>query len=58
MTPRLTQRPPGEQVDHTADTADAAGAEHSWKHWGLMILCCLPMVAILVLVMLGLWGAR
>ncbi len=29
-----------------------------WKHWGLMILCCLPMIAIAVLIISGVWGLR
>lgn len=32
--------------------------EHGWKHWALMALCCLPMVVILVLAILGTWGTR
>jgi hypothetical protein len=29
-----------------------------WKHWGLMLLCCLPMIAIAILIVAGVWGAR
>lgn len=32
--------------------------ESGWKHWGLMVLCCLPMIALLVLVALGVFGLR
>lgn len=27
-----------------------------WKHWGLMILCCLPMIAIFLLISFGVWN--
>lgn len=26
------------------------------KHWGLMLLCCLPMIAIFLLIVLGIWS--
>lgn len=26
-----------------------------WKHWALMALCCAPMIALVVLVVLGIW---
>jgi hypothetical protein len=29
-----------------------------WKHWGLMLLCCLPMIAIAVLIIVGVWSVR
>jgi len=29
-----------------------------WKHWGWMILCCLPMIAIIVLAIFGVVGSR
>lgn len=32
--------------------------ESGWKHWGLMLLCCLPMVALLVLFAVGVFAAR
>jgi hypothetical protein len=25
-----------------------------WKHWGFMALCCLPMIAIVLLLVFGL----
>lgn len=30
----------------------------SWKSWLWMALCCLPMIAIIVLIALGYWGLR
>ncbi|MGB3682534.1 MAG: hypothetical protein WA990_08605 [Rubrobacteraceae bacterium] len=27
-----------------------------WKHWGLMALCCMPMIALVVLIVLGVWN--
>lgn len=32
--------------------------EARWKHWGLMALCCLPMIALLVLLTIGVLGSR
>ncbi len=29
-----------------------------WKHWGLMLLCCLPMITIAVLLIAGVIGSR
>lgn len=30
----------------------------SWRDWLWMVLCCLPMIAIIVLAMLGFFGGR
>lgn len=27
-----------------------------WKSWFWMLLCCIPMVAVIVLVVLGIWS--
>lgn len=37
---------------HDADE----GATHGWKHWFWMALCCIPMIAIVVLIALGYWS--
>ncbi len=38
------------------ETGEEPMAEHGgWKHWGLMLLCCLPMVAIALVIVFGLW---
>lgn len=44
-------------INHMAhDTDDIEGAEvPDWKHWGPMVLCCLPMIAIAVLLIAGIW---
>lgn len=48
---RVSTSPPAEgEHEH--------GAESGWKHWGLMALCCLPMIAIAVVVILGALGLR
>lgn len=26
-----------------------------WKHWALMALCCVPMIALVMLILLGIW---
>ncbi len=31
------------------------GGHGGWKHWALMALCCAPMVALAVLIVLGIW---
>ena len=46
--------------DPTRDTYHAHDGAHGdmepgWKHWGLMLLCCLPMIAFGVLLILGIW---
>ncbi len=32
--------------------------DSGWRHWGWMLLCCLPMIALLVLVALAALGLR
>ena len=41
-----------------AVTDEVGGSQGGWKHWALMALCCLPMIAIIVLIALGYWGLR
>jgi len=31
------------------------GAQGGWKSWFWMVLCCVPMVAIIVLIAFGYW---
>lgn len=52
------QRTERETTSQLAGSEHAHGAGHGWKHWGLMALCCLPMIAIAVLVILGVLGLR
>ena len=40
----------------TEAPAEEEHEEPGWKHWGLMILCCLPMIAIALLLILGIIG--
>lgn len=35
-----------------------SGEQRGWKGWLWMVACCVPMVAIIVLALLGYWGAR
>lgn len=38
---------------------EPGAAKHGrWKGWFWMALCCVPMIAIIVLIVLGLWRAR
>lgn len=55
MAQHETERQP---VSPRANGEHAHDTETAWKHWGLMVLCCLPMIAIVVLVALGVWGLR
>ena len=32
------------------------GKQDGWKSWFWMVLCCIPMVAVIVLVALGFWS--
>ena len=56
----LPQRPiedtaaPLEHMAHGESDVEGAD-EPGWKHWGLMVLCCLPMIAIAVLLIAGIW---
>ena len=34
------------------------GEKGGWKTWFWMAACCVPMIAIIVLVAMGYWGAR
>jgi hypothetical protein len=57
-----TQKPEVQYVKHT-DRMDHMDMEEGpgkmgWKHWGLMILCCLPMIAIALLIIVGALGIR
>lgn len=60
----MQERSDEKQPDGLAPAAVPVGAveeeehEHGWKHWAMMALCCLPMIALLVLALLGVWGAR
>ncbi len=47
-----------EAASRRADGEHAHGAGLGWQHWGLMALCCLPMIAIAVVVILGALGLR
>ena len=41
-------------MQHEHDDA----ANHGWKSWIWMVLCCVPMIAIIAVTALGLWGFR
>lgn len=51
----MTMTPHGHEQQMTEPVE---GREPGWKHWLGMILCCLPMLAVLALVILGVWGTR
>ncbi len=41
---------------HAPANQDQDTAEHGgWTHWAFMVLCCLPMIAAIVLIGLGVW---
>lgn len=42
-------------MDHAAHNMGEDGSHSSWQHWGMMILCCLPMIALFALLVLGVW---
>lgn len=39
-------------------TAAREATEQRKRHWLPMLLCCLPMLAVLALIILGVWGSR
>ena len=54
---QVPQAPQVPQVPQAAQLHEHGGEEETgWKHWALMALCCVPMVVVLLLVMLGVWG--
>lgn len=50
--------PENEPIRYDAHGGHEEEAGNGWKHWGLMLLCCLPMIAIPVLILLGVWTIR
>jgi hypothetical protein len=34
------------------------GKQDGWKSWFWMAVCCIPMIAIVILVALGYWSSR
>ncbi|MBF6613859.1 MAG: hypothetical protein IVW55_12095 [Chloroflexi bacterium] len=57
MERQYDDRPPGgSAID--AQPTEVDEHEHGWQHWAMMALCCLPMIVLLVLALLGVWGAR
>lgn len=34
------------------------GNKRGWKRWFWMAACCIPMIAIIVLIALGYWSSR
>jgi hypothetical protein len=52
----LTKIPEEQHTEHM-DMQESAG-KMGWKHWGMMLLCCLPMIAIFILILVGAWGIR
>jgi nitrate reductase NapE component len=41
-----------------AEQKEGGMSMSGWKHWGLMLLCCLPMIAIALLLAFGVWSIR
>jgi len=52
VTDELPPSTPARAALHMHDGAHGE-MEPGWKHWGLMLLCCLPMIAFVVLLTLG-----
>ncbi len=55
MFPQKSMEDPSAPVSHMSHDEADTEAEPGWKHWGLMLLCCLPMIAIAVLLIAGIW---
>ena len=51
-----TQIPEEQHTGHL-DMEEGEG-KMGWKQWGLMLLCCLPMIVIAILIVVGAWGVR
>lgn len=48
---------PEQQRSAPMDMEEGEG-KMGWKHWGLMVLCCLPMIAVAILIIAGAWSFR
>ena len=57
MSTKLPQEQHAEQMDMEMD-GEENGGKMGWKHWGLMLLCCLPMIALTILIIAGVWSIR
>jgi hypothetical protein len=55
MLPQKPIEDPSAPMSHMPRDGTDDEAESGWKHWGLMVLCCLPMIAIAVLLIAGIW---
>ena len=55
MSTKIPEEQHTEQMDMDREEN---GGKMGWKHWGLMLLCCLPMIAIVILIIVGAWGVR
>jgi hypothetical protein len=53
MSTKIPEEQHTEQMD-----MEENGGKMGWKHWGLMLLCCLPMIAIAILIIAGVWSVR
>ncbi len=38
--------------------AQGTADEPSWRHWGLLVLYFMPMIVVLLLIILGVGGAK
>lgn len=51
-------------MNEQSQQQDTGGAQRhgdghrGWKHWWVMALCCLPMIALIILAILGIVGTR
>jgi hypothetical protein len=53
MAKQFSEKPTLKPVD------EEEGHEgHGGSHWWFMVLCCLPMVGIALLIILGIWNIR
>lgn len=55
MLPQRQTEDTSAPMSHMSHDEIEDEAEPEWKHWGLMLLCCLPMIAIAVLLIAGIW---
>ncbi len=46
-----TKLPEEQHTAHMGMDREESGGKMGWKHWGLMLLCCLPMIAIAILLL-------
>ena len=58
MSPRTTENGPAADAGRVQEGQEGQEEGHGGMHWLWMVLCCLPMIVIVVMILVGAWGFR